>query len=385
MATIKSYKSKGKTKYMFKVYLGTDPLTGKRIDTTRRGFSSAREAKQALTQLKAEFDAGKFKTKNQDITLGELYKMWWAVYEPSVKITTSNNRYLTYSKHFKKYDSLKTSKLNTLWAQDVVNELAKEFKSYKTLLSVLRLVINYGIRLELIEKDPFALVVYPKPLEKSTKVHRIENNFYSKDELKLFLDRAKKLPNPVYYPFFRLLAYSGIRAGEISALNWSDIDFDEHTLSITKTVSRGLRKNSNFITKPKTKKSNRTIFIDDETLQILKTWKTTQAKMLLAKGINALSDSQLIFPKRGNQIAGTTSANSRLRVLYNRNPDLRRISIHGFRHTHATLLLEAGLNIKDIQERLGHKNVQITLDIYSHVTQQKKQKTAEKFANYLES
>lgn len=385
MATIKSYKSKGKTKYMFKVYLGTDPLTGKRIDTTRRGFSSAREAKQALTQLKAEFDAGKFKTKNQDITLGELYKMWWAVYEPSVKITTSNNRYLTYSKHFKKYDSLKISKLNTLWAQDVVNELAKEFKSYKTLLSVLRLVINYGIRLELIEKDPFALVVYPKPLEKSTKVHRIENNFYSKDELKLFLDRAKKLPNPVYYPFFRLLAYSGIRAGEISALNWSDIDFDEHTLSITKTVSRGLRKNSNFITKPKTKKSNRTIFIDDETLQILKTWKTTQAKMLLAKGINALSDSQLIFPKRGNQIAGTTSANSRLRVLYNRNPDLRRISIHGFRHTHATLLLEAGLNIKDIQERLGHKNVQITLDIYSHVTQQKKQKTAEKFANYLES
>lgn len=385
MATIKSYKSKGKTKYMFKVYLGTDPLTGKRIDTTRRGFSSAREAKQALTQLKAEFDAGKFKTRTQDMTLGELFEKWWAVYEPSVKISTSNNRYLAYSKHFKKYDDLKLSKLNTLWAQDVVNELAREFKSYKALLSVLRLIINYGIRLELIEKDPFALVVYPKPLEKSTKVHSIENNFYSKDELKLFLDRAKKLPNPVYYPFFRLLAYSGIRAGEISALNWSDIDFNEHTLSVTKTVSRGLRKNSNFITKPKTKKSNRTIFIDDETLQVLKTWKTTQAKMLLAKGINALSDSQLIFPKRDNQIAGTTSANSRLRVLYNRNPDLRRISIHGFRHTHATLLLEAGLNIKDVQERLGHKNVQVTLDIYSHVTQQKKQKTAEKFADYLES
>lgn len=385
MATIKSYKSKGKTKYMFKVYLGTDPLTGKRIDTTRRGFSSAREAKQALTQLKAEFDAGKFKTRTQDMTLGELFEKWWAVYEPSVKISTSNNRYLAYSKHFKKYDDLKLSKLNTLWAQDVVNELAREFKSYKTLLSVLRLIINYGIRLELIEKDPFALVVYPKPLEKSTKVHNIENNFYSKDELKLFLDRAKKLPNPIYYPFFRLLAYSGMRSGEISALNWSDIDFDEHTLSITKTVSRGLRKNLNFITKPKTKKSTRTIFIDDETLQVLKTWKTTQAKMLLAKGINALSDSQLIFPKRNNQIAGTTSANSRLRVLYNQNPDLRRISIHGFRHTHATLLLEAGLNIKDVQERLGHKNVQVTLDIYSHVTQQKKQKTAEKFADYLES
>lgn len=152
MAKIKSYKSKGKTRYMFKVYLGTDPSTGKRIDTTRRGFSSAREAKQALTQLKAEFDAGKFKTKAQDMTLGELFKKWWAVYEPSVKAATSSHRYRTYSNHFKKYDDLKLSKLNTLWAQDVVNELAKEFKSYKTLLAVLKLVTNYGIRLELIEK-----------------------------------------------------------------------------------------------------------------------------------------------------------------------------------------------------------------------------------------
>ena len=370
---------------MFKVYLGTDPSTGKRIDTTRRGFSSAREAKQALTQLKAEYDAGRFKTKSQDITLGELFERWWSVYEPSVKITTANYRYRAYSNYFKKYDDLRLSKLNTLWAQDIVNSLAKEFKSYKTMLSTLKLIINYGLRMEFIEKDPFALVVYPKSLEKSTKLSKVENNFYSKDELKLFLDRAKKSSNPIVYPFFRLLAYSGIRSGEISALNWSDIDFDEHTLSITKTVSHDTRKNLNFIAKPKTKKSTRTIFIDDETLQALKIWKTTQAKMLLAKGINALSDSQLIFPARDNRIAGTTSANSRLNTFYKQNPDLRRISIHGFRHTHATLLLEAGLNIKDIQERLGHKNIQITLDFYSHVTQQKKQKTAEKFADYLES
>ena len=121
MATIKSYKSKGKTKYMFKVYLGTDPSTGKRIDTTRRGFSSAREAKQALTQLKAEFDAGKFKTKAQDITLGELFEKWWAVYEPSVKQKTANNRLVLYQNHFRKYNNLKLSKLTTLWAQDVVN------------------------------------------------------------------------------------------------------------------------------------------------------------------------------------------------------------------------------------------------------------------------
>ena len=384
MAKIKSYKSKGKTRYMFKVYLGTDPLTGKRIDTTRRGFSSAKEAKQALTQLKAEFDAGRYKPA-QDLTLGQLFKKWWSVYKPSVKMTTANNKYRHYQNHFEQYNHLKISKLTTLWAQDVVNELASEYKSYKSILAVLKLVIGYGLRLELIEKDPFALVIYPKELESSKKVTKIKNNFYSKPELNLFLNRSKVAANPVFYPFFRLLAYSGIRSGEIMALTWNDLDFTENKLSISKTVVHDATRGVNLITNPKTKKSIRTIFLDEETMCALKDWKTTQARWLLSQGINALSGAQLIFPKRNNELAGTTLANSRLSTFYRQNPDLRRITIHGFRHTHATLLLEAGLNVKDVQERLGHKNIQITLDTYSHITQQKKQETVTKFANYLES
>lgn len=384
MATIKSYRSKGKTRYMFKVYLGTDPLTGKRIDTTRRGFSSAKEAKQALTQLKAEFDAGRYKPA-QDLTLGQLFKKWWSVYQPSVKMTTANNKYRHYQNHFEQYNHLKISKLTTLWAQDVVNELASEYKSYKSILAVLKLVIGYGLRLELIEKDPFALVIYPKELESSKKVTKIKNNFYSKPELNLFLNRSQAAANPVFYPFFRLLAYSGIRSGEIMALTWNDLDFTENKLSISKTVVHDATRGVNLITNPKTKKSTRAIFLDEETMCALKDWKTIQARWLLSQGVNALSGAQLIFPKRNNELAGTTLANSRLSTFYRQNPDLRRITIHGFRHTHATLLLEAGLNVKDVQERLGHKNIQITLDTYSHITQQKKQETVTKFANYLES
>lgn len=369
---------------MFKVYLGTDPSTGKRIDTTRRGFSSAKEAKQALTQLKAEFDAGRYKPA-QDLTLGQLFKKWWSVYQPSVKMTTANNKYRHYQNHFEQYNHLKISKLTTLWAQDVVNELASEYKSYKSILAVLKLVIGYGLRLELIEKDPFALVIYPKELESSKKVTKIKNNFYSKPELNLFLNRSKASANPVFYPFFRLLAYSGIRSGEIMALTWNDLDFIENKLSISKTVVHDATRGVNLITNPKTKKSTRTIFLDEETMCALKDWKTIQARWLLSQGINALSGAQLIFPKRNNELAGTTLANSRLSTFYRQNPDLRRITIHGFRHTHATLLLEAGLNVKDVQERLGHKNIQITLDTYSHITQQKKQETVTKFANYLES
>lgn len=385
MATIKSYRSKGKTRYMFKVYLGTDPLTGKRIDTTRRGFSSAREAKQALTQLKAEFDAGTFKTKAQDITLGELFEKWWQIYKSSVKQRTANDRFIMYQNHFGKYDSLKLSKLTSLWAQGVVNELSKDYKSYRNYLSPLKMALKYAVRIELISKNPFDQVIYPKAIGKSKFRTRKENNFYSKAELKKFLECAKLDDNPMIYPLFRLAAYTGARSGELVALNWKDVNFNDKTISISKTVVYDTQQKTRLITPPKTPTSIRTIFLDDETLRILKAWKTTQARLLLKRGVNALEETQLIFPNNKNRIPSPALPNSMLFDFYKRHPDLRKISAHGFRHTHATLLLEAGLNIKDVQERLEHSDIKTTLGIYSHVTEAKKKETSIKFADFLEN
>ncbi|MEG0267701.1 MAG: tyrosine-type recombinase/integrase, partial [Carnobacterium sp.] len=63
--------------------------------------------------------------------------------------------------------------------------------------------------------------------------------------------------------------------------------------------------------------------------------------------------------------------------------DLKRITAHGFRHTHCSILFEAGASIKEVQDRLGHSDVQTTMNIYAHVTEKAKEKTAEKFANYV--
>ena len=283
MATIKSYRSKGKTKYMFKVYLGTDPSTGKRIDTTRRGFSSAREVKQALTQLKAEFDAGKFKTKTQDITLGELFEKWWQIYKSSVKQRTADDRFVMYQNHFGKYDSLKLSKLTSLWAQGVVNELSKDYKSYRNYLSPLKMALKYAVRIELISKNPFDQVIYPKAIGKSKFRTRKENNFYSKAELKKFLEYAKLDDNPMIYPLFRIAAYTGALSGELVALNWKDVNFNDKTISISKTVVYDTQQKTRLITPPKTSTSIRTIFLDYETSHVLKAWKTTLQNPLITK------------------------------------------------------------------------------------------------------
>ena len=75
--------------------------------------------------------------------------------------------------------------------------------------------------------------------------------------------------------------------------------------------------------------------------------------------------------------------NNSLRAIYKAYPNLRQISIHGFRHTHATLLYESGVNVKDISERLGHSDVNITLNIYTHLTEVKKKDTSDLFAKYM--
>ena len=187
------------------------------------------------------------------------------------------------------------------------------------------------------------------------------------------------------YPLFRIAAYTGVRSGELIALNWKDVDFNKKTISISKTIVYDPVLKKRLITPPKTSTSIRTIFLDDETLRVLKTWKTTQARLLLSQGINAAKGDSLIFPNAKNCIPSPTMPNSLLVDFYKRNPNLRKISTHGFRHTHATLLLEAGLNIKDVQERLGHSDIKTTLGIYSHVTDDKKKETSVKFADFLES
>lgn len=73
-----------------------------------------------------------------------------------------------------------------------------------------------------------------------------------------------------------------------------------------------------------------------------------------------------------------------LNRIWRKHPDFKRITSHGFRHTHCSLLFEAGATIKEVQERLGHENIQTTMDIYAHVTQKAKDKVADKFASYIE-
>ena len=141
------------------------------------------------------------------------------------------------------------------------------------------------------------------------------------------------------------------------------------------------------LSEAKTKKSVRTLSLDDGTLSILKKWKNFQAQELLQHGINQSKSTQPVFnrfSKYGfNEPLYMKYPDTIVEKVLNLNPQLKKISIHGFRHTHASILIEGGANMKEVQERLGHSNIQTTMDIYGHMTQKARENTAEKFAKQV--
>ncbi|WP_420537839.1 tyrosine-type recombinase/integrase [Ligilactobacillus salivarius] len=133
-----------------------------------------------------------------------------------------------------------------------------------------------------------------------------------------------------------------------------------------------------MITDGKTKASNRTIALDKETIQELKHWKQIQAKELLKRGYNAMNKKQLVFSNRYNSYFDKKTINRKLKAC-SKACNLPTITPHGLRHTHATLLFESGASIKQVQTRLGHRDASITMDIYTHITKDKRDEVSNLF------
>src|SRR5699024_2812094 len=243
-------------------------------------------------------------------------------------------------------------------------------------IGIVKSVLDYALRLGMIESNPMLYVIKPK---KQASISDKHDNFYNKDELKRFLAAAKNT-SLKKYAIFRLLAFSGMRIGECLALTWHDLDFKNNTVNINKTLAR--TKNGVKIQTPKTKASNRVISLDTETMQVLKMWQLEQRKQLLKLGINSMNKQQLIFSNRENKYINSDMIRKAIKAIAKKT-GIHPITTHGFRHTHATLLFASGMDIKQVQARLGHSNVQTTLNIYTHAMKDKQDKIGDEFAKYI--
>jgi integrase len=212
-----------------------------------------------------------------------------------------------------------------------------------------------------------------------------QRKYWSKEEIIQFLSIAEQQSELRDFVAFRLFLFSGMRRGELCALTDEDINFEQRTIKVNKTFA-WKKDHTVKIEPPKTKNSIREISIDQTTLELIKKLSTMNKKLDLQIGARS-SRSRLIFYRYKDSEKAPLAPihfNTRLNALCKKH-HLHRISVHQMRHSHASMLIEAGANVKDVQERLGHADIKTTLNIYTHVTDTQREKTADLFAHYMEN
>lgn len=378
---IKKYTTKnGETRYLFQTYLGIDPATGKERRTTRRGFKTIKEAKQAERNLLLDVEENGLPSNQsdgfQDPTFEELASLWLENYKTTVKPSTFENVKSKVEKmteeHFKE---LKLKKITVAYCQKVVIKLSKSYVLYNHYLSVINRIFKYAVLMDILNSNPFDKVIKPKSRQTQRK-----GNFLTKEELKEFLKLAQTATLSYFFPLVHLMAYTGLRQGEALALKWSDIDFENKKITVNKTAV--WIKEKQILQTPKTKNSKRVISIDPTTLSILKSWKKDQIKIYFKNGKHFDGDENFIFT---NQRSDWVQIHNFIPYFkrFITGHDLKLITPHGLRHTHASLLFSAGVEPKNISDRLGHSTVQITLDLYTHITEEQRTDTVDKLLEYM--
>ena len=369
---ITEYKKKnGTTVYRASVYLGVDKLTGKKARTTvtantKKGLKiKAREAVNAFAA-----NGYSVKEKTTITTYRELVALWWESYKNTIKPNSQQSMEGIVRLHILPvFGDYKLDKLTTPIIQQQVNKWADKankgekgaYANYSFLNNINRRILQYGVTMQVIQHNPARDVIIPR--KQQNKEHKVK--FFSNQELKQFLDYLEDLDQSSYENFFDYVLYktllaSGCRIGEALALEWSDIDLKKGIISISKTLNRYQETNT-----PKSKAGLREIDIDKATVSLLKQYKKRQQVQSWQLG----RSESIVFTPFTTKYAYACLLRKRLQGHF-KDAGVPDISFHGFRHTHATIMLYAGIEAKDLQYRLGHSNISMTLNTYVHATKE---------------
>ena len=395
-------------------------IEGKRKRITKSGFKTKAEAlKQGTIAYNEYLNTGR-KFVSNEMSYSDFLDYWL---DNHCKINLKYHTIEAYSNIVKTHlkpnlGFYKLSQITKPTLQDFLNKIYVEKAYSKNFLNNIRKVLkcsfNYAVDNEYVKVNSAANLKLPKYDEPPKDVAHI----FTTEEINTILDRFKK-NHCIYYAF--LTAYcTGLRIAEVFALTWDDIDFKNKTISVNKNIlkknqaggtkGRHLSGNSTtvwYFGTCKTQTSYRTVPIGDTLLNALKEYKEEQEmhkqnygdtymKHYKKNVINpynnkpetkivnayaeidvALPEVNFVFVKNNGVYEGTDSTKYPFKVIhYELGIPCR---FHDFRDTHATKLIESGADIKAVSKRLGHRNIDITYNIYVRVTEKMENETANKF------
>lgn len=221
--------------------------------------------------------------------------------------------------------------------------------------SIMNSALNDAVHeFRILRENPVTKITIPKETEKNNEL-----KYFTREQLEKFLNEVKKPQKHAkyqhsiqYYVLFTLLARTGLRIGEALALTWDDIDFENKTITVNKTLVYPTN-STPYISTPKSKASLRTIKLNDITVQLLKKHKINRNEVCLMYRNYKRPTSNIVFFQHDGRWLRTNVVREYFKEVCKR-AGLPVLSPHALRHSHAVHLLEAGANIKYVSERLGH-------------------------------
>ena len=302
---------------------------------------------------------------SKEMTLDEWYEIWMNTCKKNCRSSTKE----TYAGHYRRIQKelgwIKLTNLNLIVLQQVFNELRSDNERENS-KKILADMLEKAIDAELLSKN-----VAKQINTKVSKEDKKERRVLTVKETELFLKQAEK---SIYYNLFIVALETGLRIGELMALSWSDIDMKKKVLYVRHTLCyfRKDRKYTFEMHDTKTKNGRRTIPLTQKAYEALRKQKVQKLEIELKSRKAPEGYEDLVFVTRNNrptqQFIVQEGIAACVRNIQKQCPEFEKFSPHCFRHTFATRAIENGMQPKTLQKILGHGSLQMTMDLYCHVT-----------------
>ncbi len=348
-----------------------DRRTGTPKEKTKGGFKTKKEAQFAAVTAEKDINYFGFAEDGNEL-VEKFFADWLEIYKkPFVKPMTytlqEQNVRLNIVPRWGKY---RLKDLSRSDYQKWINDLRDHYSegTVRRIHSIFSTAVNDAVHeFNIMRENPIKKIKIPKDIEKTDKI-----SFFTTEQLEKFLTVLKApTKNAKYkisiqpYAIFGLMSRTGIRIGEALALTWDDFDEVNKKLTINKTLVYPLN-STPYLSTPKSKKSNRVITLDDAAVKLLKKHRVNQKEVLLAYENYKPATTNIIFHQHDGRWLRTNVVRELFKAKC-KQAALPILSPHALRHTHAVHLLESGINIKYVSERLGHASIKAT-EVYLHVT-----------------
>lgn len=364
----------------------------------KRGFKqvSARSPEELAEKVKSELkqlDEILFKKDgfqlSEEMLFGDFFEWWLYDYKAlDVKQSTLDKYDSVYRNHIKgtpimrmQVCDVKSTHVVGYYKSLLMDGIGHQVR--KDVDKLISPALEYAYNEAYIDRPVHRNVKVPRATdeEQLAKRERDKHKALTLDELEKVLDAFDGHPLKAY---IHLLAFTGLRQGEAFALTWHDVDFEKMTIEVSKNYKKsrdlGSGKYIGKIQPAKTAKSDRVVPIDLALVNILRIHKAKQDELKKEAG-ESYNDNNLVICTDTGTYFDSQNINKRIKKMI-REQGLPDFTSHSLRHTYATLMIENGTDAKTTSELLGHSNVNITLDTYTHPTDKYKREAVNKISQF---